>query len=143
MTVTVFPKQNDFYPKKVLLIDDNVRIIFAITLVLELQGMEVVYAKNGKLGIETLKDNPDVEVILMDIIMPEMNGIEATQEIRKLDQYKEIPIITLTAKVMKGDREKCLAAGATDYLTKPVDTDQLLSVIRKWTTTPAISLVDT
>lgn len=143
MTVTVFPKQNDFYPKKVLLIDDNVRIIFAITLVLELQGMEVVYAKNGKLGIEALKNNPDVEIILMDIMMPEMNGIEATQEIRKLDQYKEIPIITLTAKIMKGDREKCLAAGATDYLTKPVDTDQLLSVIRKWTTTPAISLVDT
>jgi CheY-like chemotaxis protein/two-component sensor histidine kinase len=126
------PKDADFSQTKVLLIDDDMRNIFAITVILERQGMEIIYAENGKLGIDKLKENPDVQMILMDIMMPEMGGIEATQEIRKMDQFKDLPIITLTAKAMKGDREKCLEAGATDYITKPVDTDHLLTVMHKW-----------
>jgi len=134
--VSKLPKDADFSQSKILLIDDDMRNIFAITVILERQGMEVIYAENGKLGIEKLKENPDVEMILMDIMMPEMGGIEATQEIRKMDQFKNLPIITLTAKAMKGDREKCLAAGASDYITKPVDTDHLLTVMHKWLTIP-------
>jgi HAMP domain-containing protein/signal transduction histidine kinase/ActR/RegA family two-component response regulator len=128
------PKNADFSAKKVLVVDDDMRNIFAITVILERKGMEVIYADNGRVGIEKLKENPDVDMILMDIMMPEMGGIEATQEIRKMDQFKTLPIITLTAKAMKGDREKCLEAGASDYITKPVDTDMLLSVMHKWMT---------
>jgi CheY-like chemotaxis protein len=108
------------------------RNIFAITVILERQGMEVIYAENGLLGIEKLSENPDVDMVLMDVMMPEMGGIEATQEIRKIAQFKNLPIIMLTAKAMKGDREKCLEAGASDYITKPVDTDHLLSVMHTW-----------
>jgi CheY-like chemotaxis protein len=126
------PKNADFSGKKVLVVDDDMRNIFAITVILERKGMEVIYADNGRTGIEKLKENPDVDVILMDIMMPEMGGIEATQEIRKMEEFKKLPIITLTAKAMKGDREKCLEAGATDYITKPVDTDKLLSVMYQW-----------
>jgi CheY-like chemotaxis protein len=108
------------------------RNIFAITVILERKGMEVIYAENGKAGIEKLKGNPDVDMILMDVMMPEMGGIEATQEIRKMEEFKSLPIISLTAKAMKGDREKCLEAGATDYITKPVDTDNLLATMYKW-----------
>ena len=126
------PKNADFSDKKILVIDDDMRNIFAITVILERKGMEVIYADNGKNGIEKLKENPDVDMVLMDIMMPEMGGIEATQEIRKMEQFTNLPIITLTAKAMKGDREKCIEAGATDYITKPVDTDNLLSIMHKW-----------
>ncbi|WP_408099254.1 HAMP domain-containing protein [Peredibacter sp. HCB2-198] len=126
------PADADFSDKKVLVIDDDMRNIFAITVILERRGMEVLYADNGRAGIEKLKENPDVDVILMDIMMPEMGGIEATQEIRTMPEFKDLPIITLTAKAMKGDREKCLEAGATDYITKPVDTDNLLAIMHKW-----------
>ncbi len=126
------PKNADFKGKKVLVVDDDMRNIFAITVILERRGMEVIYADNGRTGIDKLKENPDVDVILMDIMMPEMGGIEATQEIRKMSEFMELPIITLTAKAMKGDREKCLEAGATDYITKPVDTDKLLSIMYHW-----------
>ncbi|HXH76146.1 MAG TPA: HAMP domain-containing protein [Bacteriovoracaceae bacterium] len=125
-------KNADFKSKKVLVVDDDMRNIFAITVVLERQGMEVIYAENGKTGIDKLKENPDVDIILMDVMMPEMGGIEATQEIRKVPQFATLPIINLTAKAMKGDREKCIEAGATDYITKPVDTDTLLSIMHKW-----------
>ena len=130
--VEKLPEGADFKGKKVLVIDDDMRNIFAITVILERHGMEVVYAENGREGIETLKQNPDVNIVLMDIMMPEMGGIEATQEIRQIDEFKKLPIITLTAKAMKGDREKCLEAGATDYITKPVDKDNLLAVMFKW-----------
>jgi len=126
------PVDADFSTKKVLVIDDDMRNIFAITVILERKGMEVIYAENGKAGIEKLKGNPDVDMILMDVMMPEMGGIEATQEIRKMEEFKSLPIISLTAKAMKGDREKCLEAGATDYITKPVDTDNLLATMYKW-----------
>jgi CheY-like chemotaxis protein len=126
------PKDANFKEKKVLVIDDDMRNIFAITVILERQGMEVLYADNGRSGIEKLKENPDIDVVLMDVMMPEMGGLEATQEIRKMEQFKNLPIITLTAKAMKGDREKALEAGSSDYITKPVDTDVLLATMHKW-----------
>jgi CheY-like chemotaxis protein/signal transduction histidine kinase/HAMP domain-containing protein len=118
--------------KKVLIVDDDVRNIFALTSILERHNMDIVTAENGRQAIETLEKNPDVDVILMDIMMPEMDGYEAMQEIRNIPQYKSVPIIALTAKAMKGDREKCVEAGASDYISKPVNTEQLLSLLRVW-----------
>jgi CheY-like chemotaxis protein len=116
--------------RKVLIIDDDVRNIFSLTSALEQQGMEVVFSENGREGIEKLKSTPDIDVVLVDIMMPEMDGYETMQEIRKLPQYADLPLIAVTAKAMKGDREKCLDAGANDYVSKPVDIDQLLAVLR-------------
>jgi CheY-like chemotaxis protein/HAMP domain-containing protein len=121
-----------FANKKVLVVDDDVRNIFAITSVLESNGMGVVFAENGRDGIEMLRKNPDVSLILMDVMMPEMDGYETMRQIRKLPDHRTLPIIALTAKAMKGDREKCIAAGASDYITKPVDPDQLTSLMRVW-----------
>jgi len=118
--------------KKVLIVDDDVRNIFALTGLLEKYSMQVIYAENGKEGIEVLQQNPDINVILMDIMMPEMDGYETTRQIRQNYQFKSLPIIALTAKAMQGDREKCIEAGASDYITKPVDTEQLLSLLRVW-----------
>ena len=94
--------------------------------------MEVLYAENGRDGIETLRQHPDVNLVLMDIMMPELDGYETIRAIREDDQFHQLPIISLTAKAMKGDREKSIAVGASDYITKPVDTDQLLSLMRVW-----------
>jgi CheY-like chemotaxis protein len=94
--------------------------------------MQVVYAENGRDGIEMLKKTPGIEGVLMDIMMPEMDGYEAMQEIRNIQKFKSIPIIAVTAKAMKDDRQKCIEAGASDYITKPVDTEQLLSLLRIW-----------
>ena len=118
--------------KKVLVVDDDIRNIFALTSILEQYEMEVLYAENGRDGIELLKSTPGIDVVLMDVMMPEMDGYEAMQAIRKMRKFKTLPIIALTAKAMKGDREKCIEAGASDYITKPVDTDQLLSLLRVW-----------
>ena len=118
--------------KRVLIVDDDVRNVFALTSVLERQGMTVLFAENGKDGIATLKQHPDVDLVLMDIMMPEMDGYETTAAIRRIPRFRKLPIIALTAKAMKGDREKSIAAGASDYITKPVDVDQLLSLIRVW-----------
>ncbi|MCU1290839.1 MAG: sensor hybrid histidine kinase, partial [Acidobacteria bacterium] len=118
--------------KKVLIVDDDIRNIFALTSVLERQKMQVVYAENGRDGIEMLKKTPGIEGVLMDIMMPEMDGYEAMNEIRNIPKFKSIPIIAVTAKAMKGDRQKCIEAGASDYITKPVDTEQLLSLLRIW-----------
>ncbi len=118
--------------KKVLIVDDDVRNIFALTSLLERQQMEVLYAENGREGIETLQANPDINAVLMDIMMPEMDGYETTRAIRQQQQFRSLPIIALTAKAMQGDREKCIEAGASDYITKPVDTEQLLSLLRVW-----------
>ena len=118
--------------KKVLVVDDDIRNIFALTSVLERQQMNVVYAENGRDGIEMLKKNPDIDGVLMDIMMPEMDGYEAMTEIRKVSKFKGLPIISVTAKAMKGDRQKCIEAGASDYITKPVDTELLLSLLRIW-----------
>ncbi|HET9634675.1 MAG TPA: HAMP domain-containing protein [Gemmatimonadaceae bacterium] len=118
--------------KTVMVVDDDVRNIFSLTSVLEDHGMIVKFAETGKQAIEELKKDPNVDAVLMDIMMPEMDGYETTRAIRALDQFKALPIIALTAKAMKGDREKCIAAGASDYITKPVDTEQLLSLLRVW-----------
>ncbi len=118
--------------KSVLVVDDDVRNIFSLTSMLEDHGMYVRFAENGKQAIEQLKEDPNVDAVLMDVMMPEMDGYETTKAIRAMDQFKALPIIALTAKAMKGDREKCIAAGASDYITKPVDTDQLLSLLRVW-----------
>jgi HAMP domain-containing protein/CheY-like chemotaxis protein/signal transduction histidine kinase len=118
--------------RKVLVVDDDVRNIFALTTVLENQEMEVVSATNGRQAIEIIQNTPDLSVVLMDIMMPEMDGYETMREIRKDSQFRTLPILALTAKAMKGDREKCLQAGASDYIAKPVNTDQLLSLLRVW-----------
>jgi CheY-like chemotaxis protein len=118
--------------KKVLIVDDDVRNIFAITSVLERYHMQVFYAENGSDGIEVLQNQPDINIILMDIMMPKMDGYETTRRIRQNPEWKSIPIIALTAKAMQGDREKCIEAGASDYITKPVDTQRLLSLLRVW-----------
>ncbi|MBC7693291.1 MAG: HAMP domain-containing protein, partial [Methylotenera sp.] len=130
--VPKLPLGADFAGKRVLVVDDDMRNIYAITSVLESRDMNVVCAENGKVGLQTLKDNPDVDIVLMDMMMPEMDGIEATQQIRKMAEFRELPIISLTAKAMKGDREKALSAGASDYITKPVDPDTLLAVMFSW-----------
>jgi HAMP domain-containing protein/CheY-like chemotaxis protein/signal transduction histidine kinase len=118
--------------KKVLVVDDDVRNIFAIASLLEEHAMEVVYAENGIEGIEMLERDDEIDAVLMDVMMPEMDGLEATQKIRENPRFEKLPIIALTAKAMKGDREKCLQAGASDYITKPVEGLQLLSLLRVW-----------
>jgi CheY-like chemotaxis protein len=118
--------------KTVLVVDDDVRNIFALSSVLERRGMEVLPASTGREAISILQNRPDVSVVLMDIMMPEMDGYQTMREIRKEAQFRRLPIVALTAKAMKGDREKCLEAGASDYLAKPVNTDQLLSTVKMW-----------
>ncbi|MBO3464058.1 response regulator, partial [Aetokthonos hydrillicola] len=118
--------------KKILIVDDDVRNIFALTSMLERYQVEVSYAENGCDGIDVLHSKPDIDLVLMDIMMPEMDGYETTRLIRQENQFKSLPIIALTAKAMQGDREKCIQAGASDYITKPVDTEQLLSLLRVW-----------
>jgi CheY-like chemotaxis protein len=118
--------------KNILVVDDDVRNIFSLTSVLEDQGMNVRFAENGKAALKTLEEDPNVDAILMDVMMPEMDGYETTRAIREIEKFKTLPIIAVTAKAMKGDREKCIAAGASDYITKPVDTEQLLSLLRVW-----------
>jgi CheY-like chemotaxis protein len=118
--------------RKVLVVDDDARNIFALTTVLENHDMDVVSATNGRQAIELIRNTPDMSVVLMDIMMPEMDGYETMREIRKHAEFRTLPILALTAKAMKGDREKCLQAGASDYIAKPVNTDQLLSLLRVW-----------
>ncbi len=115
---------------KVLVVDDDMRNIFALTSALENYGMTVLFAENGREAIEVLQGSPDIDLVLMDVMMPEMDGYETTTAIRNLGGFEKLPIISLTAKAMTGDREKCLQAGATDYITKPVDLDALLAMMR-------------
>jgi CheY-like chemotaxis protein len=120
------------FGKKVLVVDDDVRNIFALTSLLEDHDLKVAHAENGRAGIELLKKTPDVDLVLMDIMMPEMDGYETMRAIREVPEFRSLPIIALTAKAMKGDRAKCIEAGASDYITKPVDLEQLFSVLRVW-----------
>jgi signal transduction histidine kinase/CheY-like chemotaxis protein len=118
--------------KKILVTDDDVRNIFSLTKALEIHNMNVITAVDGKEALKQLEENPDTNVVLMDIMMPEMDGYEAMQKIRQKREFKNLPIIAVTAKAMSGDREKCIQAGASDYISKPVDIDQLLSLLRVW-----------
>ena len=121
-----------FQGRHVLVVDDDVRNVFALTSALEGRGMQVSFAENGRDGITMLEGNPGIDLVLMDIMMPELDGYETTRLIRAKDGYERLPIIALTAKAMRGDRDRCIAAGASDYITKPVDIDQLLSLMRVW-----------
>ena len=121
-----------FDGEQVLIVDDDIRNVFALTSVLEQHGLTVLYAENGREGIEVLEQHEDVALVLMDIMMPEMDGYATTEAIRRMPQFAGLPIIALTAKAMKGDREKSIEAGATDHITKPVETDHLLTVMHRW-----------
>jgi CheY-like chemotaxis protein len=123
-----------FSGEKVLIVDDDIRNVFALTSVLEQHGLTVLYAENGREGIEVLEQHDDVQLVLMDVMMPEMDGYATTAAIRKMPQFAGLPIIALTAKAMKGDREKSIESGASDYVAKPVDTDHLLQVMEQWMT---------
>ncbi|MFD5284216.1 HAMP domain-containing protein, partial [Streptomyces rubrogriseus] len=118
--------------RTVLVVDDDARNLFALSGILELHGFRVLHAENGRRGIEALVDHPEVALVLMDVMMPEMDGYTATAEIRRIPRYAELPIIAVTAKAMPGDREKSLASGASDYVTKPVDTKDLIACVRRW-----------
>jgi CheY-like chemotaxis protein len=118
--------------RKILIVDDDIRNIFALTSLLERHQVQVLYAENGRDAIELLQNTEDVDLVLMDVMMPEMDGYETTRGIRSLPQFQSLPIIALTAKAMQGDREKCLEAGASDYIAKPADNEQLLSLLRVW-----------
>jgi HAMP domain-containing protein/signal transduction histidine kinase/DNA-binding response OmpR family regulator len=118
--------------KKVLIVDDDIRNIFALSSILEWRNMVIVSAETGRDAIAILNAQPDIDVVLMDIMMPEMDGYETIRAIRQIHRFKQLPIIAVTAKAMKGDREKCIEAGAWDYLSKPVDPDQMLAVLRAW-----------
>jgi CheY-like chemotaxis protein len=123
---------DDLVGKAVLVIDDDVRNIFALSSVLERRGMNVLTANTGSEAIEMLQQTPNLSIVLMDIMMPEMDGYQTMKRIRQNARFQRLPIVALTAKAMKGDREKCFEAGASDYLAKPVNTEQLLSVLRMW-----------
>jgi CheY-like chemotaxis protein len=118
--------------KKVLIVDDDVRNIYSLYTVLERQGMQIVIANDGKEALQKLQEEIEIDIVLMDTMMPEMDGIECTRRIRQQNQFKALPVIALTAKAMKGDREKCLEAGASDYISKPLDIEKLLSLMRVW-----------
>ncbi|MGV9248184.1 HAMP domain-containing protein [Streptomyces sp. NPDC003710] len=126
------PVDDAFLGRTVLVVDDDARNLFALSGILELQGFRVLHAENGRKGIETLLAHPDIAVVLMDVMMPEMDGYAATTEIRTMPQYADLPIIAVTAKAMPGDQEKSLASGANDYVTKPVDTGDLIACVRRW-----------
>ncbi len=128
----VHDKETILKNKKILIVDDDARNVFALVTVLEDKDMEVVVGKNGNEGLQLLDKHPDVSLVLMDIMMPEMDGYEAIYHIRAQPRYRKLPIIALTAKAMKGDKAKCIEVGANDYLAKPVDTDKLISLMRVW-----------
>ncbi len=115
---------------RVLIVDDDMRNIFALATVLEAQGMDVTWADNGRDAIERVASDPQIRIVLMDIMMPELDGLATLREIRRLPHGQDLPLIAVTAKAMKGDREKCIEAGACDYLSKPVDPQELLAVLR-------------
>jgi CheY-like chemotaxis protein len=130
---TVHPAP-DLSGTTVLIVDDDVRNVFALTSALEMHGLEVLYADNGLDGIALLTEHPEVGIVLMDAMMPDLDGNATTRRIRALSHWQDLPIVFLTAKAMPGDRESSLAAGATDYVTKPVDLDELLTIMASWVT---------
>lgn len=128
----LYNKEELFEGKKILLVDDDIRNVFALSSVLESYRMDVTFAENGREALELLEQTPDFDLVLMDMMMPEMDGYEAMRRIRLMPQFEKMPIIALTAKAMKDDRSKCIEAGASDYVKKPIQTEQLLSLMRVW-----------
>jgi CheY-like chemotaxis protein len=125
-------KEVVFHTKKILLVDDDTRNVFALSKILQERGMEIIKAENGKIALEMLDVHPDIDLVLMDIMMPEMDGYEAMKRIRSQVKFRKLPVIALTAKAMNDDKQKCIDAGANDYITKPVDVERLLSLMRVW-----------
>jgi CheY-like chemotaxis protein len=121
-----------FEGRRVLIVDDDIRNVFALTSALEAHGMEVLYAENGVQGIEKLRANPEIDVVLMDVMMPEMDGYETMRAIRAIPEFSALPILAVTAKAMREDRDRSIAAGASDWMTKPVNPDELLALIGIW-----------
>ena len=132
MLKTARSRDKVFEGRKVLLVDDDVRNIFALTSALEHKGAIVEIGRNGREAIERLEQHDDIDLVLMDVMMPEMDGFEATRLIRQQPRWRKLPIIAVTAKAMKDDQQRCLQAGANDYLAKPIDLDRLFSLIRVW-----------
>jgi hypothetical protein len=130
--VTAAPAAGEHIGRKVLIVDDDVRNLFALASLLEDRGMEVVFGETGKEALATLERHPDVDIVLMDIMMPDMDGNETITAIRQTRGLRELPIIAVTAKAMEGDRKRSLSAGASDYITKPVEPERLLSLIGTW-----------
>jgi len=128
----LYDKETIFHAKTILLVDDDMRNLFALSKILKERGMEILKAENGKSALEILENHPDINLVLMDIMMPEMDGFEAMKRIRSTVKFKNLPVIALTAKAMKDDKQKCIDAGANDYITKPIDVERLLSLIRVW-----------
>ena len=128
----IHDKDAIFHAKKILLVDDDMRNIFALSKILQERGIEVIKSENGKNALEMLEQHPDIDLVLMDIMMPEMDGYEAMKRIRSQIKFKRLPVIALTAKAMKDDKQKCIDVGANDYITKPIDVDRLLSLMRVW-----------
>jgi CheY-like chemotaxis protein/GAF domain-containing protein len=128
----LYDKESVFHSKKILLVDDDMRNVFALAKILQDRGMEIIKAENGKVALEMLDIHPDIDMVLMDIMMPEMDGYEAMKQIRSQAKFKRMPVIALTAKAMKDDKQKCIDAGANDYIAKPIDIDRMLSLMRVW-----------
>ena len=128
----IYQSDKPLVGRKVLIVDDDIRNIFALSSVLEECQMKIVSAESGRDAIDILKSTDDIDIVLMDIMMPEMDGIATMKEIRQSENFRNLPIVAVTAKAMKGDRERCIEAGAWDYLSKPVERQQLLSMLRAW-----------
>ena len=121
-----------FEGRRILIVEDDVRNVFALSHVLEPKGAKVEIARNGREALDVLDRNPKIDLVLMDVMMPEMDGITATREIRKRPEFARLPIIALTAKAMKDDQDRCLEAGCNDFASKPLDVEMLLSLLRVW-----------
>ena len=128
----LYDKETLFLTKKILLVDDDTRNVFALSKILEERGMEIIIAENGKVALEKLNMHSNIDLVLMDIMMPEMDGYDAMRQIRSQGKYKSLPVIALTAKAMKEDKQKCIDAGANDYITKPIEVERLISLMRVW-----------
>jgi CheY-like chemotaxis protein len=132
MIINLHDRDGMFADRTILLVDDDMRNLFALSKVLSEKGMNVLKAEDGKKAMAVLEERPDVDLVLLDIMMPVMDGYQTAREIRRQPRFHDLPIIALTAKAMKDDRDKCIAAGASDYLSKPVDVERLLSMLRVW-----------
>jgi tubulin-specific chaperone A len=128
----LYRQEDILWDKKILIVDDDMRNSFALSKLLGERGVKVEIVPNGQKALEMLNDISDIDLVLMDMMMPVMDGLEATRQIRQMPQFKNLPILALTAKAMKGDREQCMAAGANDYLSKPIDPERLFSMLRVW-----------